>query len=273
MSRKDLLSSSSGHLLTEFLKAGIAKDSETRAEETKASPAEAAEALYDVTLSDEDRPYETLVLMGEIGCNFIDAQNPNHADLVDHEYDHNPETGCYEIFFAPVEGLSRTEQLIAQDMIGEFLEKLEELADPDNAFVYPALGVIGGRCKMEILDMLMEYNQKYEAPLVNLCDTQIAKNMEPGEFMELLNRAKDIAQRFLEKYPEHEQDLLKTSYARPYLSLSDYHGNAQMVYSNASPRQITLSTMFILIDEKIKLIDRDQPGMTKYTLRPGFILN
>ena len=231
------------------------------------------DGLPDISLSPEDRPYETLILMGEVACNLIDARNPEHPDLVDFEYDHDTETGRFDLFFAPVPDLPRDKQAIAQQMILDFLDDLEELSDSDHGVVYSCLGSISAKSKMDILDMLMEYNQKFEAPLINLCAPVLDSDKTPEEFKTLFNRASEIAKEAIRQHPEHENDLLATSILRPYQSVNDYRANAQLVYNNASPRQITLSTMFILIDEKIKLADRDLPMMSKPTLRPAYILN
>ena len=229
--------------------------------------------LPDISLSPEDRPYETLILMGEVACNLIDARDPDHPDLVDFEYDHDEETGRFDLFFAPVAELTGQQKAIAQKMILDFLDDLEDLTDPDHAAVYPGLGTISADSKMAILDILMEYNQKFEAPMINLCAPVLETDKTPEELNLLFNRAADIAREAIRQYPEHQKDLLATSLLRPYLSVEEYQGTAQLVYNNASPRQITLSTMFILIDEKIKLADRNLPAMSKTTLRPAYILN
>lgn len=274
MSRKDLLASTSSETISEFLLTRPEQENKPAlAEVFQAAEIDPEPPVKDFILSEEERPYETLILMGEVACNLIDATEECCSDLVDYEYDVDPETGHVDLLFGPAEGLDAEQTKISLKMIRNFLEKLEDFADEEHASVFPELGSMTGRTKMDLLDLLTEYNQKYEATMVNLMAPAFTVENLSKDFMAFFNDAASTARQAVESDVTHADNLLATSPLRPYLSLEDYQANAQIMYAATSVRQMSLSVFFTLIDEKIKLEDRDHPLMNKPSLRPSYILN
>ncbi len=230
------------------------------------------EKILDPPISEEERPFETLILMGEVTCNMLEKHAPEAEDLIDHEYDLE-EDGSYSIFFGPQEGLSEDEIEIAQAAIADFLGILEELENDDTVKFNNDSSQVVFKNKFDFLELLMDYCNKYEKPIINICLPYLPFVEEEPFYLRNLQVAGEISKRCLAENPEHSKDLLSVSFLRPHFDMDHYKASSQLVYESTTAHQMFMSTLLILIGEKIKLADRGNPDMARASRQAEYIIN